>query len=270
MNTRSVWRPDRDEVVVEHGAVATAHPIAAQVGVDILKSGGNAVDAAVATGFCLNVVEPASSSIAGHGQMIVHMTAQNDRNPCRSIAVDYGHRAPRAATADMFRVVGQAVKGNGIYEVEDQANAIGHRSVGVPGVTAGMCRAHELFGSLPLEQLLEPAVHYAREGFEVDPATCLQIARNMPNLLRYRETARVFLRDGFPPPHLSPSPFEGALHNSISVLSQDQIDDLSPFAPPRWIPAYAGMTLVVQSTHRGRGDVNRRALFFSGFPPSRE
>ena len=211
MNTRSVWRPDRDEVVVEHGAVATAHPIAAQVGVDILKSGGNAVDAAVATGFCLNVVEPASSSIAGHGQMIVHMTAQNDRNPCRSIAVDYGHRAPRAATADMFRVVGQAVKGNGIYEVEDQANAIGHRSVGVPGVTAGMCRAHEMFGSLPLEQLLEPAVHYAREGFEVDPATCLQIARNMPNLLRYGEAARVFLRDGLPPPHLSPSPFEGEI-----------------------------------------------------------
>ena len=211
MNTRSVWRPDRDEVVVEHGAVATAHPIAAQVGVDILKSGGNAVDAAVATGFCLNVVEPASSSIAGHGQMIVHMTAQNDRNPCRSIAVDYGHRAPRAATADMFRVIGQAVKGNGIYEVDDQANAIGHRSVGVPGVTAGMCRAHEMFGSLPLEQLLEPAVHYAREGFEVDPATCLQIARNMPNLLRYGEAARVFLRDGLPPPHLSPSPFEGEI-----------------------------------------------------------
>ena len=200
MNTRSVWRPDRDEVVVEHGAVATAHPIAAQVGVDILKSGGNAVDAAIATGFCLNVVEPASSSIAGHGQMIVHMTAQNDRNPCRSIAVDYGHRAPRAATADMFRVIGQAVKGNGIYEVDDQANAIGHRSVGVPGVTAGMCRAHEMFGSLPLEQLLEPAAHYAREGFEVDPATCLQIARNMPNLLRYGEIARTFLPDGYPPP----------------------------------------------------------------------
>ena len=201
MNTHSIWRPDKDEVVVEHGAVATAHPIAAQVGVDILKSGGNAVDAAIATGFCLNVVEPASSSIAGHGQMIVHIAAQNDRNPYRSVAIDYGHRAPRAATAGMFRVIGQAVKGNGIYEVEDQANAVGHRSVGVPGVTAGMCRAHELFGSLPLEQLLEPAVHYAREGFEVDPTTCLQIARNVPNLIRFGETAHIFLPDGnLPPP----------------------------------------------------------------------
>ena len=199
MNTRSVWRPDKDEVVVEHGAVATAHPIAAQVGVDILKSGGNAVDAAVATGFCLNVVEPASSSIAGHGQMIVHMTAERPTSPS-TVAIDYGHRAPRAATANMFRVIGQAVQGNGIYEVEDRANAIGHRSVGVPGVTAGMCRAHEMFGSLPLEQLLEPAVHFARQGFEADPTTCLQIARNMPNLVRYGEAARVFMPDGYPPP----------------------------------------------------------------------
>ena len=199
MNTRSVWRADKDEVVVENGAVATAHPIAAQVGVDILKSGGNAVDAAVATGFCLNVVEPASSSIAGHGQMIVHMTAERPTSPS-TVAIDYGHRAPRAATADMFRVIGQAVQGNGIYEVEDRANAIGHRSVGVPGVTAGMCRAHEMFGSLPLEQLLEPAVHFARQGFEADPTTCLQIARNMPNLVRYGEAARVFMPDGYPPP----------------------------------------------------------------------
>ncbi|MYF78946.1 MAG: gamma-glutamyltransferase [Chloroflexi bacterium] len=195
MNTHSVYRPDKDEVVVEHGAVATAHPVAAQVGVDILKSGGNAVDAAIATGFCLNVVEPASSSIAGHGQMIVYIAAER-----RTVAIDYGHRAPQAATPATFRVIGQAVSGNGIYEVEEHANAIGHRSAGVPGVTAGMCRAHELFGSLPLELLLEPAVHYARQGFEADPSIRLQIASNMPNLARYKETARVFMPDGYPPP----------------------------------------------------------------------
>ena len=194
MKTRSVWRPAKDAVVVENGAVATAHPIAAQVGVDILKKGGNAVDAAIATGFCLNVVEPASSSIAGHGQMIVHLTAQG-----RSAAIDYGHRAPRAATDKMFRVIGQSVVGNGIYKVEDDANALGHRSVGVPGVTAGMCRAHELFGTLPLEQLLEPAIHYAREGFEADPSISLAIARNMPNLVRFDEAGSIFLTDGFPP-----------------------------------------------------------------------
>lgn len=194
LNSRSVWRPDKDEVVVENGAVATAHPIAAQVGVDVLMSGGNAVDAAIATGFCLNVIEPWNSTIAGHGQMIVHMAEEK-----RTVAIDYGHRAPKAATADMFRVIGQAVKGNGIYEVADRANAVGHLSVGVPGVTAGMCRAHELFGSLPLEQLIEPAVHYARSGFEADPTTSLMIANAMPTLLRYGEAARIFLSDGYPP-----------------------------------------------------------------------
>ena len=194
LNTRSVWRPDKDEVVVEHGAVATAHPIAAQVGVDMLRSGGNAVDAAIATGFCLTVIEPWNSSIAGHGQMIVHVASEG-----RSIAIDYGHRAPGAATAGMFRVIGQTVVGNGIYEVEDRANAVGHRSVGVPGVTAGMCRAHELFGSLPLERLLEPAVHYAREGFEADVTTCLMGSMFMPKLAGHDEAARVFLPDGHPP-----------------------------------------------------------------------
>lgn len=220
MNTRSVWRPDKDEVVVERGAVATAHPIAAQVGVEILKSGGNAVDAAVATGFCLNVVEPASSSIAGHGQMVVHMSGEG-----HTVAIDYGHRAPRAATADMFRVIGQAVTGNGIYEVEDRANAIGHRSVGVPGVTAGMCRAHELFGSLPLEQLLEPAVHYARDGFEVDQFTRSQVAANMPNLARHKETARVFLPDGFPP-SAGAKVFQRDLADTIERIGKEGKDAL--------------------------------------------
>ncbi len=195
LNTRSVWRPDKDEVVVEHGGVATAHPIAAQVGVDVLKGGGNAVDAAIATGFCLNVVEPWNSSIAGHGQMIVHLAAER-----RSVAIDYGHRAPRAATPDMYRIIGRTMGGTGVYEVEDRANAAGHLAAGVPGVTAGMCRAHEMFGSLPLERLLEPAVHYARQGFNADPTICMTIARNMPMLVRYGEAGRVFLRNGYPPP----------------------------------------------------------------------
>ncbi len=194
LNTRSVWRPDKDEVVVEHGAVATAHPTAAQAGVDVLKDGGNAVDAAITTGFCLAVIEPWNSSIAGHGQMIVHLAAER-----RSVAIDYGHRAPRAATAGMFRVTGQVVVGNGIYEVEGRANAVGHLSVGVPGVTAGMCRAHELFGSLPLERLVEPAAHYAREGFEADVTTCLMGGMFMSKLAAHAEAVRVFLPDGHPP-----------------------------------------------------------------------
>ena len=194
MTTRSILRPHKDEVVAERAAVATAHPIASQVGIDVLRQGGNAVDAAVATGFCLAVVEPWNSCIAGHGEMLVHMAASG-----RSVALDYGHRAPRAATPDMFTVIGQAEQGNGIYEVEGRANAAGYLAVGVPGNTAGMCKAHELFGTLPLEQLMEPAVHYAQEGFEADSVACLLIAGAMADLVTYGEGANIFLSGGYPP-----------------------------------------------------------------------
>ena len=194
MNTRSVWRPDKDEVVAEHGAVATAHPIAAQVGVDILKSGGNAVDAAIATGFCLNVVEPASSSIAGHGQMVVYMSGEG-----RTLAIDYGHRAPKAATADMFRVIGQAVTGNGIYEVEDRANAIGHRSVGFPE-SRPECAA-PMSSSAPYRwSNCSNLLSTTREkDFEADLFTRLQIAgEHAEPRSAQRATARVFLPERIP------------------------------------------------------------------------
>ena len=194
MTQKSIWRPDKDEVVADQGAVATAHPLAAQAGIDVLKHGGNAVDAAVTTGFCLAVVEPWSSCIAGHGQMIVHMAASGE-----TTAIDFGHRAPKRATADMFKVAGQVDVGNGIYEVEGGANRVGRRAVGVPGVTAGLCKAHDLFGTLPLQQLLEPAVHYAEQGFEADWNACLAISQSMADLLEYGEAGRVFLPNGYPP-----------------------------------------------------------------------
>ena len=251
MNTRSVWRPDKDEVVVEHGAVATAHPIAAQVGVDILKNGGNAVDAAIATGFCLNVVEPASSSIAGHGQMIVHIAAQNDRNPDRSVAIDYGHRAPRAATADMFRVIGQSVSGNGIYDVEDRANAVGHRSVGVPGVTAGMCRAHELFGSLPLEQLLEPAVHYAREGSRSIQPLAYRSPETCPTCSASRASS---CKTDIRRTYLSPCPFEGEIQRG----SQDNATFFPPSPGEKILQRDSGQHPRTDRQERQRRTLQRR------------
>lgn len=194
MNNQSIWRPDKQEVVVENGAVASAHPIASKVGIDILQDGGNAVDAAIATGFCLNVVEPWSSCIAGHGHMLVYMSDLG-----KTLSLDYSHRSPMDANANMYQVLGQVEAGNGLYEVESQSNSVGHSSVGVPGVTAGMWKAHELFGSLPMEQLMEPSIHYAREGFDVDWTACLMIAQVMPDLIRYSEGGRVFLPGGYPP-----------------------------------------------------------------------
>jgi gamma-glutamyltranspeptidase/glutathione hydrolase len=193
--TRSLWRPMKDEVVVDHAAVVTSHPLASEVGIKILHQGGNAVDAAVAIGFCLAVVEPMGSCIAGHGQMIIHMADQGGSN----WTLDYSHRAPKAATAEMYRVLNEAEEGNAIYEVEGQANISGYRSVGVPGTTAGLCKAHELFGTLALEHLLEPAIHYADEGFQANWWTTLSIAEAMADFVKYGGAAEVFLLNGYPP-----------------------------------------------------------------------
>ena len=191
---RSIWRPVKDEVVSEFGAVVTSHPLASEVGVQTLTEGGNAVDAAVAMGFCLAVVEPWASSIAGHGQMLIHMAEQQS-----SLALDFSHRAPTAATPEMYRVVGRTREVIGLFEVENRANVSGYEAIGVPGVTAGLCRAHQLYGSLPLQRLLEPAIHYAEKGFVANWLTTQQIAEVMGDFVKYRVPARIFLRNGYPP-----------------------------------------------------------------------
>ena len=195
MTLRSIWRPMKDEVVAEHGAVASARSSTSEVGVEVLRQGGNAVDAAVAMGFCLTVVEPMSSCIAGHGQMLVYMADQGGK----ATALDFSHRAPKAATSDMYKVLRQVETGNGFYQVEGNANAWGYQAAGVPGVAAGLCKAHELWGTLPLEQLLEPAVHYAEEGFLADWPTRLHIANAMAEFIKYEGSHGVFLPNGCPP-----------------------------------------------------------------------
>ena len=192
MALRSVWRPQKDEVVADNGAVASERPLTSEVGLEALRQGGNAVDAAVAMGFCAAVVEPQSSCVAGHGQMLVHLNG-------RTTALDFSHRAPKAATPDMYRILRQVEHGNGLYEVEGQANAVGPLSAGVPGVAAGLCKAHELFGTLPLEQLMEPAIHYADEGYYPDWNNVFAIGQAMADFQKYGEPARVFLPNGLPP-----------------------------------------------------------------------
>ena len=114
---RSIWRPLKDEVVSDSGAVVTSHPLASEVGVQTLSEGGNANAAAVVVGFGLAAVEPWASSIAGHGQMLVHMAEHQD-----SLALDFSHRAPKVATPEMYWVIDRTREGNGPLEVEDRAN----------------------------------------------------------------------------------------------------------------------------------------------------
>ena len=223
MALRSVWRPGKDEVVARNGIVAAMHPLAAEAGLEILRQGGNAIDAAVATGFAISVVEPANTSIGGVGFMLIHLASGvGDYPPGTDLVIEYGPRAPRAARPDMYEVTGPGT-GISTYAVKDDHNTEGYRSIALPGTTGGLCLAHKLLGRLPLEQVMEPAIHLAQEGFEVYWVHSLWVATNMEALQRFPGARKVFLPNGFPPKYVpDPSSSDAAAH----VLVQRDLADL--------------------------------------------
>ncbi|MGH9462192.1 MAG: gamma-glutamyltransferase [Vicinamibacteria bacterium] len=167
----------------EHGMVVSAHALASQVGVDILKKGGNAVDAAVAVGFALAVVEPGAGNIGGGGFLVFHEAASG-----KNFTVDYRETAPQQAHRDMF------LDGSG--NVVPERSTVGHRAVGVPGTVAGLLLALEEHGRLVRQTVLEPAVRLAEEGFTVDANLVGSLEESASLLSRFPESRRIFLRNG--------------------------------------------------------------------------
>lgn len=136
--------------------VAADHPAASEAGAAMLRQGGNAVDAAVATSFALSVVRPASCGIGGGGFMVIW-----DADQRKAVALDYRERAPAEATADRFA--------NTASDSADEPFSVrGGLAVGIPGTVRGLCYAAEEYGTLPLSTLLQPAIELCRKGVETD------------------------------------------------------------------------------------------------------
>src|SRR5438046_2368071 len=172
-------------VTAPHAMVVSAHPLATQVGVDILKLGGNAIDAAVAVAFALEVVLPDAGNIGGVG-FIVHRTAGGEVT-----ALDYREAAPAAATHDMF--VDSA--GNPTKKSE-----VGHLASGVPGSVAGLHEAWQKYGTLPWATLIAPAIRLA-QGHVVDSARSREIASDRELLAQFPASRELYLvHDSAPPP----------------------------------------------------------------------
>ena len=223
MNLRSTWRPDKDEVISENGIVASMHPKASEAGLEMLRRGGNAIDAAVATGFAISVLEPNNSCIAGVGFMQISLNSEINNYPAgTNVVIEYGPRAPKAARPDMYKITGP---GGGIstYSVEGNHNTDGYQSIAIPGTTGGLCKAHELFGELPLEQVMEPAIQYAKEGYDVYWLLSLVIATNMEQLQKFPGSKEIFLPDGFPPKYI---PDPSSADYSATRLKQKDLGDL--------------------------------------------
>jgi gamma-glutamyltranspeptidase/glutathione hydrolase len=173
------------------GMVAAAHPAAAQVGVDILKAGGNAIDAAVAVGFSLGVVEPNASGLGGGGFMLIRLAETG-----QVVFVDFRGRAPASATGDMFEL-----DENG--KVKPDARGfnpvvVGGKSVAIPGEAAGLLMALEKYGSMSSQQVIQPAIDYAEQGVLVSEVLAGMIADNFDVLSTFPESDAIYLTDGFP------------------------------------------------------------------------
>ncbi len=174
-------QPDLEPTRAPHAMVVTIHHSASDAGVEILKQGGNAVDAAVAVGFALAVVYPFAGNIGGGGFMLIR-----DKHG-KTHFLDYREMAPAAASRDMYLDAhGNVVPGMSL---------VGYKASGIPGTVAGLAYAQKHYGKLSLAQDMAPAIRLASEGFVLTPEETrnLQNSRNLP---RFAASKRIFQRDG--------------------------------------------------------------------------
>lgn len=162
--------------------VVSAHPLASEAGLEILRQGGNAVDAAVATTFAISVVEPFSAGIGGGGFLLLHQPGKEMR------ALDFRERAPLKATRNMYLDAQGKVRPN--------ASIDGYLSVAVPGTVAGMYEVHRQYGKLPWATLMAPAIRYARDGFVVSQRYTNAAESRQAAILANPAARQTFTRDG--------------------------------------------------------------------------
>jgi len=169
-------------VAAENGMVVSAQHLATRVGVDVLKDGGNAVDAAVAVGYALAVVYPAAGNLGGGGFMTIQLADG------RKTFLDFREKAPLAATANMYLDKdGNVIKG---------ASTIGHLAVGVPGTVSGMEMAREKYGTMKRATLIAPAIKYAQDGFVLEQGDVDLLRTATEDFKKDAATSAIFLNNG--------------------------------------------------------------------------
>ncbi|MGB0564364.1 MAG: gamma-glutamyltransferase, partial [Spirulinaceae cyanobacterium] len=173
------YRDRAHPVIGTEGMVASQEELATKAGLDVLKAGGNAIDAAVTVGFALAVTLPRAGNIGGGGFMVIH-NAENQE----TVALDYREKAPQAATRDMF------LDENG--EADPQKSRFSHLSVGVPGTVAGLALALEQYGTISLAEAIQPAIELAENGFPVSQDLHETLVFGMPRLMRHPATREIF------------------------------------------------------------------------------
>lgn len=191
------WNVTKPAVHGEHGMVATQHHLASDVGADILRRGGNAIDAAVAAGLAIGTVEPWMSGIGGGGYMTVYLAAED-----KVAVVEFGMRASFEAQAGDYPLAPGGENASDAFnwpKVIDDVNVHGPLSIAVPGYVKGISLALEQFGSMDWSDVIEPACGYAEWGLPIDWYAVHKITGLARALALYDETRQVYLADGLPP-----------------------------------------------------------------------
>jgi gamma-glutamyltranspeptidase / glutathione hydrolase len=230
----------------QNGAVATAHPLATQAAIDVLKNGGNAADAAIAASFVISVVRPQSTGIGGGGFIIYHNAKTRTQQ-----AIDCRERAPKAATRDMYinekgAPIGFSYKGS----VFSSASRDGHLAVGIPGLVKGLEKFHQQNGSLPFEELLQYAIEAAQNGFKVYQSLEAAINYRLKLLEAFEETKATFVPNGKP------------LKKGDLLIQKNLAKSLRAIAKNGSRVFYEGWIAkaIVSEMQRGKGILNLRDL----------
>ncbi|MEP7456516.1 gamma-glutamyltransferase [Phyllobacterium sp. SB3] len=202
----TLWAASPEPVAAEHGMVVTTQHLASEVGIDVLKNGGNAIDAAVAVGYALAVVYPAAGNIGGGGFMTIRL------KDGKTTFLDFRERAPLAATRTMY--------------LDDQGNIVkgrstdGYMAVGVPGSVAGFEMARDKYGTKSREELLSPAIRFARDGFVLDQGDVASLQNGTKKLAQDPAASAIFLKPDAKPYAIGETLIQADLAAALNAISE--------------------------------------------------
>jgi gamma-glutamyltranspeptidase/glutathione hydrolase len=168
----------------ENGMVVSTSSYASNIGVEILKKGGNAIDAAVAVGFALAVTYPSAGNLGGGGFMVIHLADG------KNITIDYREKAPLSAHRDMYL--------NEASEFVPELSQFGTTSAGVPGSVAGLIYALEKYGTMSLAEVIQPAIDLAKSGWKLEKRDSIYFSNTIPLFEKYPSSKKIFTKEGEP------------------------------------------------------------------------
>jgi len=179
-----IFSQSPDPIRGKNGMVVSASKLASKIGVEILKQGGNAIDAAVATGFALAVVYPSAGNIGGGGFMVIHL--QNGINT----TIDYREKAPLSSKTNMYL--------DSLGNFNSELSQFGVTSVGVPGSVAGLLYALKKYGTMSLTDIMQPAIDLAKNGFDLDYRMAESLKFENDYFNKYESSKKIFTKNGLP------------------------------------------------------------------------